>query len=72
MIFCRMKNLHEIKKRLVRKSEMVPCKSAFIDSHNLGSHLKDNYSTLGPWVTENNNQCVITREPHGFYIGAAG
>ena len=67
-----MKNLYEIKNRLVRKSDMVPSKSSFIDSHNTGSHLKDNFSTIGPGVTENNNPCVITREPHEFYIYATG
>tara|TARA_B100000700_G_scaffold244359_1_gene272494 strand:- start:923 stop:1924 length:1002 start_codon:yes stop_codon:yes gene_type:complete len=67
-----MKNLDEIKKRLVRRNEMVPCKSAFIDSHTPGSHLKDNFSIIGPGVTENKNQFVNIREPHGFNIGAAG
>ena len=67
-----MKNKEEIKKRLVRKSEMVPCKSAFIDAHTPGSHLKDNFSIIGPGVTENKEQYVNISEPHGFNIGAAG
>ena len=67
-----MVNLSEMKKRLVRRSEMVPCKSAFIDAHTPGSHLKDNFSIIGPGVTENKEQFVNISEPHGFNIGAAG
>jgi len=67
-----MNTLTEMKKRLVRRSEMVPCKSAFIDAHTPGSHLKDNFSIIGPGVTENKEQFVNIREPHGFNIGAAG
>ena len=61
-----------MRQRLVRRNEMVPCKSAFIDTHTPGSHLKDNFSIIGPGVTENTEQVVNIREPHGFNIGAAG
>ena len=61
-----------MRQRLVRRNEMVPCKSAFIDTHTPGSHLKDNFSIIGPGVTENTKQVVNIREPHGFNIGAAG
>jgi len=61
-----------LRQRLVRRNEMVPCKSAFIDTHTPGSHLKDNFSIIGPGVTENAEQVVNIREPHGFNIGAAG
>ena len=67
-----MKTLETMGKRLVRRSEMVPCKSAFIDAHTPGSHLKDNFSIIGPGVTENKEQFINIREPHGFNIGAAG
>ncbi len=67
-----MKTHSGIKKRLVRRSEMMPCKSAFIDAHTPGSHLKDNFSIIGPGVTENKEQFINIREPHGFNIGAAG
>ena len=67
-----MKDSHEMKKRLVRRSEMISCKSAFIDAYTPGSHLKDNYSIIGPGVTENRDQFVNINEPHGFNIGAAG
>ena len=61
-----------MRKRLVRRSEMVPCRSAFIDTHTPGSQLKDNFSIIGPGVTENREQVINIREPHGFNIGAAG
>ena len=67
-----MKTLETMRSRLVRRSEMVPCKSAFIDAHTPGSHLKDNFSIIGPGVTENKEQFINIREPHGFNIGAAG
>jgi len=67
-----MKTLETMRTRPVRRSEMVPCKSAFIDAHTPGSHLKDNFSIIGPGVTENKEQFINIREPHGFNIGAAG
>jgi quercetin dioxygenase-like cupin family protein len=67
-----MKTLENMGERLVRRGEMVPCKSAFIDAHTPGSHLKDNFSIIGPGVTENKEQFINIREPHGFNIGAAG
>ena len=67
-----MKKFEAMGKRFVRRSEMVPCKSAFIDTHTPGSHLKDNFSIIGPGVTENRDQFINIREPHGFNIGAAG
>ena len=61
-----------MKDRIVRRSEMVPCKSAFIDTYTPGSHLKDNFSIIGPGVTENLEQEINISEPHGFNFGAAG
>ena len=61
-----------MKDRIVRRSEMVPCKSAFIDTYTPGSHLKDNFSIIGPGVTENQEQVINISEPHGFNFGAAG
>ena len=58
--------------RIVRRSEMVPCRSAFIDTYTPGSHLKDNFSIIGPGVTENPEQVINISEPHGFNFGAAG
>ena len=56
-----MKKLETIVSRFVRRSEMVPCKSAFIDAHTPGSHLKDNFSIIGPGVTENKEQFINIR-----------
>ena len=36
-----------------------------------GSHLKENYSLIGPGVTSSADQVINLREPHGFNIGAA-
>lgn len=57
--------------RLIRRQDFVACKVAFIDCKMPGSHLKENYSMIGPGVTTNPDQVVNLREPHGFNIGAA-
>jgi mannose-6-phosphate isomerase-like protein (cupin superfamily) len=57
--------------RLIRRQDFVACKVAFIDCKTPGSHLKENYSMIGPGVTTNPDQVVNLREPHGFNIGAA-
>ncbi|MFD4668691.1 hypothetical protein ACFWNN_03100 [Lentzea sp. NPDC058450] len=62
----------EISRRTVRRSDWVPCKAAFIDCRTPGSDLKDNYSFIGPGVSQSANQFVNLREPHGFNLGAAG
>ncbi|MGU0056333.1 hypothetical protein ACVXG7_13815 [Enterobacter hormaechei] len=50
---------------------MVSCNLAFIDCKLPGSHLKQNYSFIGPGVTQSSEQVVNIPEPHGFNIGAA-
>lgn len=62
----------EIVRRTVRHADWVPCKAAFIDCRTPGSDRKDNYSFIGPGVTQNASQHVNLREPHGFNLGAAG
>ncbi|WNV87854.1 hypothetical protein [Umezawaea sp. Da 62-37] len=62
----------EVARRTVRKSDWVPCKAAFIDCRTPGSDLKDNYSFIGPGVSQSADQFVNLREPHGFNLGAAG
>lgn len=57
--------------RLVRYEELVPCVAAFIDAKTPGSHLKENFTIIGPGVAESPEQHVHIREPHGFNIGAA-
>ena len=62
----------EIARRTIRHADWVPCKAAFIDHRNAGSDGKDNYSFIGPGVTQSADQFVNLREPHGFNLGAAG
>ena len=62
----------DIKKRLVRYGELIPCKSAFIDAHTPGSNQKENFTIIGSGVSENPDQHVHIGIPHGFNIGAAG
>ncbi|HZZ02703.1 hypothetical protein [Paraburkholderia sp.] len=61
----------EVQQRLIRRSAMVPCKIAFIDCKMKGSDLKENYSLIGPGVTQSADQVVNLREPHGFSLGVA-
>ena len=61
----------DARKRLIKKSDYVSCSVAFIDCKTPGSHLKENYSMIGPGVTSSADQVVNLREPHGFNIGAA-
>jgi quercetin dioxygenase-like cupin family protein len=57
--------------RLIRRSDMVPCKVAFIDCKMPGSTTKENYSLIGPGVTQSADQVVNITEPHGFSLGVA-
>ena len=57
--------------RLIRRSDLVPCKVAFIDCKLPGSDLKENYSIIGAGVTQSEDQVVNLAEPHGFAIGVA-
>ena len=58
-------------RRLVRRSDLVACKLAFIDCKLPGSEEKENYSIIGAGVTESADQVVNLREPHGFSLGVA-
>jgi len=57
--------------RLVRYQDLRPCTTAFIDTRTLGSEQKENFTIIGPGVTENPDQYVHIDIPHGFNIGAA-
>lgn len=57
--------------RAIAREDMVACRLAFIDCKLPGSDLKENYSMIGPGVTQSEEQVVNLREPHGFNIGAA-
>ncbi len=61
----------EARNRLLTKDKYVSCAVAFIDCKKPGSHLKQNYSMIGPGVTSSADQVINLREPHGFNIGAA-
>ncbi len=57
--------------RHIRRSDYTSCTVAFIDCKKPGSHLKQNYSIIGPGVTSSTEQVINLPEPHGFNIGAA-
>ena len=59
------------RERLVKRSDMVACKVAFIDCKMPGSQAKENYSLIGPGVTQSSDQVVNLTEPHGFSMGVA-
>ncbi|MFS0895048.1 cupin domain-containing protein [Microbacterium sp. 179-I 3D3 NHS] len=63
---------NEIERRTIRRSDWVPCNSAFIDCRTPGSDQKENYSFIGAGVSQNANQYVNLEENHGFNTGAAG
>ena len=58
--------------RIVRYGELIPCRTAFIDTHTPGSNLKENFTIIGGGVSESPDQHVHIRETPGFNIGAAG
>jgi mannose-6-phosphate isomerase-like protein (cupin superfamily) len=61
----------ELRRRLVRYSELRPCTTAFIDTRTPGSERKENFTIIGPGVAENPDQFVHIDIPHGFNIGGA-
>lgn len=64
-------NADTLKGRVVRYGELRPCFNAFIDTRTPGSEAKENFTIIGPGVSENPDQYVHITEPHGFNIGAA-
>jgi quercetin dioxygenase-like cupin family protein len=57
--------------KIVKYDELVPCLNAFIDTRTPGSDQKENFTIIGPGVSENPQQHVHIKEPHGFNIGGA-
>lgn len=57
--------------RLVRYADLVPCRTAFIDTRTPGSTEKENFTIIGAGVSESADQFVHITEKHGFNIGAA-
>ncbi len=60
-----------LSKRLVRYVDLKPCFNAFIDCRTPGSEAKENFTIIGPGVSENPAQYVHITEPHGYNIGGA-
>jgi hypothetical protein len=56
----------------VRFNELVPCRTAFVDTHNPGTEGKENFTIIGGGVSENSDQYVHIQETPGFNIGGAG
>ena len=61
----------DLEARVVRYADLVPCLNAFIDTRSPGSEAKENFTIIGPGVSENPDQHVHIAEPHGFNIGGA-
>ena len=57
--------------RLVRYADLVPCRTAFLDTRTPGSTEKENFTIIGAGVSESSEQHVHITEKHGFNIGAA-
>ncbi|MGQ7247678.1 cupin domain-containing protein [Halomonas sp. V046] len=60
-----------LKARRVRYADLVPCRNAFVDTRTPGSDRKENFTIIGPGVSENPNQHIHIAEPHGFNVGGA-
>ena len=58
-------------KHIIRSNQFVSCNEAFIDCKTPGSDKKENYSFIGPGVSQSDKQFVNLKEFHGFNIGAA-
>lgn len=61
----------DMESRVVRYDELKPCYNAFVDCRTPGSEAKENFTIIGPGVSENPAQHVHIAEPHGFNIGGA-
>jgi quercetin dioxygenase-like cupin family protein len=57
--------------RIVRHADLAPCYNAFIDCRTPGSEAKENFTIIGPGVSENPAQYVHIAERHGVNIGGA-
>lgn len=61
----------ELAARVVRYTDLRPCYNAFIDTRSPGSEAKENFTIIGPGVSENPEQHIHIAQPHGFNIGGA-
>ncbi|WP_213304373.1 cupin domain-containing protein [Paraburkholderia sacchari] len=64
-----MTTAHAIRQRFIPFSSLRYCTDAFIDYRIPGCAPKYNYALVGPGVSQNPNQPVSLREPHGFQVG---
>ncbi len=64
-------NTEAMQSRLVRYADLQACRTAFIDTRTPGSTEKENFTIIGPGVSESLDQHVHIREKHGFNIGGA-
>ena len=55
----------------VRFNELVPCRTAFVDTHNPGTEGKETFTIIGGGGSENPDQYVHIEETPGFNIGGA-
>ena len=62
----------EMRNRMVRYGDLIPCRTAFIDAHTPGSDQKENFTIIGAGVSEAADQHVHIKDTPGFNIGAAG
>ena len=60
-----------MRERLGRYADLQACRTAFIDTRTPGSTEKENFTIIGPGVSESPDQHVHIREKHGFNIGGA-
>ncbi len=62
---------HTLHRHTIYAKDFVSCNQAFIDCRTPGSDKKENYSMIGPGVSQSSEQFVNLTTPHGFNIGAA-
>ncbi|MEO0319697.1 MAG: cupin domain-containing protein [Pseudomonadota bacterium] len=64
-------SMDEMIQRVVRYDDLIPCRTAFIDARTPGSDRKENFTIIGPGVSENPGQHIHIKMPHGFNVGGA-
>ena len=56
----------DLSQRLIRYADLKPCLNAFVDTRSPGSDRKENFTLIGPGVSENPGQHVHIAERHGI------
>ncbi|RZL80947.1 MAG: hypothetical protein EOP66_06185, partial [Sphingomonas sp.] len=57
--------LNAMDQRLVRYADLIPCRTAFLDTRTPGSTEKENFTIIGAGVSESPEQHVHITEKHG-------